>query len=397
LGAFISSLLAIVAGLFAIPVGIFLLEVIAAVLLAQRIFPPRSTIDLRRRVAVLVPAHNESKGLLPTLEDIKRQLRVNDRLLVVADNCTDDTAAVAAAAGAEVVVRADFEKIGKGYALDWGIRSLNADPPDNVIIIDADCRVEDNAIDLLSTASTLTGRPVQALYLMNAPGQSTINYQMAAFAWRVKNWVRPLGLSALGLPCQLMGTGMAFPWTIIESAKLESGQIVEDLNLGLDLAMAGSAPIFCPSAQVTSQFPISVEAADRQRQRWEHGHIDMILTRGARLIIAAITSRNLGLLALALDMAVPPLVLLGLLTMGMLLLATLAAWLIGSFGALIIGLGSFVALIIAVFLSWAKFARDILPPHAMWSVVPYALRKLDFYWRFLSGGRVSRWTRTDRK
>ena len=101
---------------------------------------------------------------------------------------------------------------------------------------------------------------------MTAPDQSTINYQMAEFAWRVKNWVRPLGLSALGLPCQLMGTGMAFPWAVIRSAKLASGQIVEDLNLGLDLAMAGSPPIFCPSAQVTSRFPISAAAAERQRQ-----------------------------------------------------------------------------------------------------------------------------------
>ena len=56
---------------------------------------------------VVVPAHNESLGLVPTLQDIKAQLGAGDRLIVVADNCTDDTAEVAVASGAEVIVRND--------------------------------------------------------------------------------------------------------------------------------------------------------------------------------------------------------------------------------------------------------------------------------------------------
>ena len=67
------------------------------------------------------------------------------------------------------------------------------------------------------------------------------------FAWRVKNWVRPLGLSSLGLPCQLMGTGMAFPWEVIADARLATGSLAEDLKLGLELAANGHPPVFCPS------------------------------------------------------------------------------------------------------------------------------------------------------
>jgi len=394
---FVSALLAIVAGLLAIPVGIFFLEVVAAVALTRKEFAPHADSDLRGRIAVLVPAHNESTGLLPTLTDIKAQLRVGDRLLIVADNCTDDTATVAATAGAEVIARSDLEKIGKGYALEWGLRHLSADPPDIVIVIDADCRLSDCAIDRLSTICAQTGRPVQALDLMIAPEQHRINYQIAEFAWRVKNWVRPLGLSALRLPCQLMGTGMAFPWAIIRSAKLASGQIVEDLNLGLDLALVGNPPMFCPSAQVTSTFPISAAAAESQRQRWEHGHVEMILARVPRLIISAIARRNLGLLAMALDLAIPPLVLLGLLTTSVLLLASLLAWLGGSCAALIISAASFAAFITAILASWLVFARDILRPHVLLLIAPYALQKLGIYRSFLLGGRVSQWIRTDRK
>ena len=90
---------------------------------------------------------------------------------------------------------------------------------------------------------------MQALNLQIAPRtNSPIDFRVAEFAFRVKNWVRPLGLRALNLPCQLMGTGMAFPWAVIRSANLASGLAVEDLKLGLDLARAGHPPLFCPSA-----------------------------------------------------------------------------------------------------------------------------------------------------
>ncbi len=129
-------------------------------------------------------------------------------------------------------------------------------------MVDADCRLAEGAIDRLAAACAMTGRPVQALYLMTVPYELKINQQVAGFAWRVKNWVRPLGLAALGLPCQLMGTGMAFPWHVIRATDLATGAIVEDLKLGLDLAAAGHPPLFCPSARVTRQFAISAQGAD---------------------------------------------------------------------------------------------------------------------------------------
>src|SRR4051794_30113861 len=62
--------------------------------------------------AVLIPAHNEEEGLAATLENVRGQLRPSDRLVVIADNCNDNTAAVARAGGAEVVVRQDGDRRG---------------------------------------------------------------------------------------------------------------------------------------------------------------------------------------------------------------------------------------------------------------------------------------------
>jgi cellulose synthase/poly-beta-1,6-N-acetylglucosamine synthase-like glycosyltransferase len=394
---FFSFVLAALAFLLAVLVFTFLIEVFAAFALPQRQRPSPPAKYTDRKVAVLVPAHNESAGLLPTLEDIKAQLRPADRLLVVADNCTDDTGAVAAAAGADVISRDDLERTGKGYALAWGLRHLEANPPDIVIVIDADCRLADTLIARLAAACAVTRRPVQALDLMIASEDSTINSRVAEFAWRVKNWVRPLGLKALGLPCQLMGTGMAFPWDVIRSTELASGLIVEDLKLGLDLAAAGNAPVFLPSACVTSEFPSSLEGTLSQRRRWEQGHLGMILTMVPRLIVVAIRQTNLDLLALALDVAVPPLSLLAMLVVVVFVVSALATLLGFASTAILVSTASLLAFLIAVLLSWLKFGRDVLPPSAILLIAPYIIGKLPLYGRILFRRSRSQWIRSDRK
>ena len=390
-----SYLLTFLSSLLAIPVGVLLVEIVAAIALPRR-EPDSLAEPIRPQVAVLVPAHNEGGGLLPTIEDVKAQLRPGDRLLVVADNCSDDTAAIATAAGAEVIVRNDDQRIGKGYALDWGLRHLSNDPPETVIIIDADCRLGLATIEHLTAACTSTRRPVQALNLMVAPDQSPIEYQVAEFAWRVKNWLRPQGLNALGLPCQLSGTGMAFPWDAIRSANVANASLVEDLMLGLDLAAARHPPLFCPSACVTSRFASSLNAAGIQRARWERGHINTILSMVPRLLGMALARGNWALLALTLDLAVPPLSLLGMIVAGMSILAGLSIFFGLSSMPLFVAISSLLVFSLAVLLAWLKCGRDILPARSLLSISPYMLAKLGLYWHVLSGNKKAQWIRTDR-
>ncbi|MGH8485060.1 MAG: glycosyltransferase, partial [Pseudomonas sp.] len=93
-------LLGAVAVLLLLPVLVLFAQVLLACMPA-RTQPPLH--GARGRVAVLVPAHNEASIIGATLASIGAQLHAGDRLLVVADNCSDDTAALAVAAGAEVV------------------------------------------------------------------------------------------------------------------------------------------------------------------------------------------------------------------------------------------------------------------------------------------------------
>jgi len=247
----------------------------------------------------------------------------------------------------------------------------------------------------LAVASATTQRPVQAIDLQKAQDDSPINFRVAEFAWRVKNWVRPLGLNALGLPCQLMGTGMAFPWPTIRAVSLASGEIVEDLKLGLDLASRGFPPEFCPSARVSSEFASSSQGAESQRQRWEGGHVKMIIHTVPRLLLQSLSRRDWKLLALTLDLAVPPLALLGILLLAMFAIAAAFVMIGVPTTALVVSMGTLAAFMLAVSIAWWTHGRDVLPPRAIWAVVTYALSKFALYRRILAA-RDTKWVRTDR-
>jgi cellulose synthase/poly-beta-1,6-N-acetylglucosamine synthase-like glycosyltransferase len=190
-----------------------------------------------------------------------------------------------------------------------------------------------------------------------------------------------------------MGTGMAFPWDVIRCADLASASVVEDLRLGLDLTSKGHPPVFCPSAGVISQFASSAKAARTQRERWEGGHISMILTTFPRLFRKAIAHRDWDLLALTLDLAVPPLSLLALVVTGV---AAISAVLSFSASALAASTASLLAFVSAACLAWKKCGCDLVPVSAVLSIPLYILGKLGLYRVKLFNKTVAQWIRTDR-
>jgi glycosyltransferase involved in cell wall biosynthesis len=396
LEAVLTVLLAAAAGLLAVPIFTLLLEVLSA--MRDHPYPSeRATKPTNSSItAVVIPAHNEGAGLIPTLSDLRPQLANNDRLIVVADNCTDDTAAIARSEGAEVIERTDLAHPGKAYALDEAIAYLDQTPPDMVLFVDADCRVQADMVPRLKECSANSDRPVQACFLMIAPKQCSIDHRLAEFFWRLRNLVRPLGLGHLGLPTQLMGTGMIFPWRLIRAAHLQHGNLVEDLQLGLDLAEAGHSTYFYPFVVGTSEFPHTKTGTESQRQRWIQGHLRMMVGDLPRRLARAVRTRNWNLLAMALDMAVPPFsMLLGIAVI--ILIATGAFFLlVGIATPLVIAAVNLSALICAVFLAWTKFGRELISIRDIGSILRSVLKRIGFYLRVYLGPRERSWVRTDR-
>ena len=349
----------------------------------------------RPRVAVLVPAHNESTLIVATLEGLRAQLQAGDRMLVVADNCSDDTAALARAAGAEVIERSNSQQRGKGYALDFGVRHLAADAPEVLIIVDADCQVGEGAIERLAVCCNQSGRPTQALYLMHAPQGSGLKVRIAEFAWSVKNLLRPTGWVRLGWPCQLMGSGMAFVWRDLALIDLASGHIVEDLKMGLDFCRNGKPPLFCPEAKVSSYFPRSEEGLSSQRTRWEHGHLGVILSDAPKLLVESLGRRNWKLLGMTLDLLVPPLALLTLVVVAAFILAWLLFGLSGLLAPAMITTVGVATLGASILLAWARCGREIISFAALLYAPFYAAKKIPLYLGFLLKRQVD-WIRSKR-
>ena len=389
----LENVLLILVLLTLVPVSVVFVQVFMALPTYRH---PTMPAGRRPSVAVVIPAHDEASGIAETLATIRKQLITGDRLIVVADNCTDDTAAVACAGGAEVIERKDEERRGKGYALDFAVRFLERKPPEVVIVIDADCLVSPAAIDRLSRFCAATARPSQALYLMHSPEGAGLDTRIAEFAWLVKNMVRPLGFQRLGLPCQLMGAGMAFPWAAIGTTTLASGHIVEDLLLGVDLARNDLPPRFCPEARVTSVFPASREGIRSQRTRWEHGHLGMVLNDAPGLFAGAIATGNWMLMALVVDLCVPPLALLTLVVLA------LSAGSAALFAATSIerpfwlAVAALALLGSSVFLSWYRYGREVISLRGFFHVPAYLLGKAALYARFLRR-RQTEWVRSSRE
>jgi hypothetical protein len=387
--------LLLLSALALVPAAVLLLQLLAAAWRGEAWAAAQPRPARAGSFAVLMPAHDEAGGIEPVIRAVRAQLLPDDRLLVVADNCSDATATVARAAGAEVIERKDSVRRGKGYALDHGVRWLEQAPPAAVVILDADCIAAPGALQRLAATSLATGRPVQGLYLMHLPPGVRLEMRIAAFAWIVKNKLRPLGAAVLGGPCQLMGTGMAFPWPMLRDAPLASGHLVEDMQLGLDLARAGTLPLFCPAAGVSSVFPLDRAAARTQRTRWEHGHLSMLVGVGPRLLALGLARGRPGLMAMALDLMVPPLAALVLLLGGLALVD--AAWWVwaGDPAPFIV---AFVALLLvgaAVLVAWWRDGRSLLGARELFGLPLYIAAKLPMYLRLL-GKRQVEWVRTKR-
>jgi len=381
-----------VGALLMVPCVVLLAECAAGALPARG---TRARAGRRPRIAVVIPAHDEEVLLASTIGEVKPQLRENDRVLVVADNCSDGTADVARRAGADVVERFDSERRGKGYALARAVDALRADPPEIVVILDADMKIGEGSLDALGDLVAATGRPAQSLDLLDPPADPTDKDVISALAFTLHSH-RPRGLARLGMPCHLMGTGVALPWSSVRDARLATGNLVEDLQLGIDLAIRGQTATFCSGAKVTGRLPKASAAALAQRTRWEHGHLQTMATQAPRLLAESLRQRRLDLLALALDLLVPPLSLLVLLLFSTGLVAVAVGGLTGTWGPSILPACSLLIVVAAVLVGWWTSARKTVPFRALVGIPVYLVWKLPLYLRFIFR-RQKRWDRSSRE
>ena len=263
----------------------------------------------RLRFDVIVPAHDEAA----VIEAAVASLRKIDwpaesfRILVVADNCSDATAALARAAGADVIERFDATLRGKGYALALGFQHSQARKwADAVVVVDADTQVSANLLEAFAARIESGAKAVQAHYGVSNPHASwrtrLMTIAMASF-----HRVRSRARERLQLSCGLRGNGWCVTQRLLRQVPYRAYSLAEDIEYGIDLGLAGYRVHYADEAQVSGMMVSGEEASRTQRQRWEDGRMQLIRSRALPLLKAATGPDGGVCLDLALDLLVLPL------------------------------------------------------------------------------------------
>lgn len=390
----VNVLVWLAAVLISIPMLLVILEAIMAVGFRKQ-KPMAAPAKEFPRTVVLIPAHNEADVISRCLASLSVDLPPNCRLVCVAHNCKDATAEIARNLGAEVVEVQDAGQGGKPDALKAGLQWLDASPPDVVVIVDADCVVSRGAVRMLATRAWELNRPVMGAYFFAPADAEKGMATLSSLAVLLKNFVRPLGLHSLGLPCLLNGSGSAYPFQVIRNAPQGKGAIAEDYQLAIDLLERGYPTTFVPEARVDGLLPKRDDTALRQRRRWEHGHMFLAFRTAPRLMFEGLMRLDRNRIGLGLEVAVPPLAFLGMMwviAMGL----SLALYAFYGHGAPLGFLtGTAVMFAVAVLMSWMRFAGVKSTLAALASVPGYLMWKLPMYREFFTR-RETRWMKTAR-
>src|SRR5229473_1058137 len=386
------------AGFLAVLPAFYLLSLAVA---ASALRPRRMPRANPSCLAVLVPAHNEAELIGRCVRSLLGQTypRLSYRVIVIADNCSDQTAEEARAAGAEVMVRDEPTARGKGQALRWAMDRILArpTPPDALVVVDADSVAHPDLLWELEVERAAGAEVVQADYMVTEEDRSPQS-QLVGLAFLLFHRVRLGGRKALGLPANLAGNGMLFNRGVIERQPWSAFTGAEDLEYSIHLRLAGIRPIFAPAARIYAPVPGQTAAASSQRLRWESGRFLMVRRWLPRLVAEAWRRRDWGLLDAAVDLAVPP---LGLVFVGV------VSGLAVTTALVVAGLVAIPAVLVWVFAAAALLGFIVVGLRAagapsssyllLLRMAPvYLLRKVSIYMKILRGEGLGTWVRTQR-
>jgi 1,2-diacylglycerol 3-beta-glucosyltransferase len=393
----------LVANLVILPYFLFLLVIAVAAMLARR--SKIVTDEVRSRFAIVIPAHDEEWGIGHTVKSCRGSAYPESlfRVVVVADNCSDRTATVAAEAGARVVERFDSGKKSKGYAIEFLIERLiesgEFDALDALVVIDADTTIDPDLLRYFD-ADIRAGRDwVQCCYMVANPDQSW-RTRLMAYAFSLINGVMLLGQGALGTSGGLRGNGMCFSTRGLRRRPFASYGLVEDIEYSWHLRIVGETIAFQPSVCVHGAMLGSAgSAASNQRRRWEFGRREI----RRKYLGPLLRSKQIGWwekLIAFLELSIPTMAALIPISIGLTALDLLAFWMAPSeYGPM---------------LRWTLLSSGLVMTASvgLYAISPFVAMRLP--WRYAStlvrfpvfivwklfvslGGRPKEWIRTARE
>lgn len=244
----------------------------------------------KRRYDFLIVARNEDKVIGDLIDSIHQQSYPKEliRIFVLADNCTDQTAANAKAHGAITFINQVPNHVGKGIALKSLIAHRNnypGTPSDAVFFFDADNIVDSEFTSRMNDAyqgddTILIGYRGSKNFASNATsmGSSIIFFREGHFLHHARN--------RLGFSTHINGTGFMLSNAIISLEPWEAFSLIEDVEFTILQLIKERQVIFVRQAKYYDEQPISGEVSFKQRLRWIKGGIQIFFLHAGKLLVS---------------------------------------------------------------------------------------------------------------
>lgn len=251
------------------------------------------------QVLVLVPAHNEADRIQLTLEALWAQTRRPDRVVVVADNCTDETVRLARTAGAEVLeTQGNTSK--KAGALNQALGTLlpALSLSDRVLIVDADSQLSARFLEIAS--ATLAADPgigaVGGIFLGEEGGGMIGALQRNEYA-RYQRQIARRHDDAL----VLTGTATLHRVDVLRHLDVIRGEVydrtalTEDNEITLAIKTLGLRCVSPADCLVETEVMPSWRDLWNQRLRWQRGALENLQTYRLTKVTAPYVVQQVGM------------------------------------------------------------------------------------------------------
>ncbi len=229
------------------------------------------------RLLLLVPAHNEAGLIRRCVESLGAQRHPPGAvsIVVLADNCADETAELAETAGATVLRRVDPRRRGKGYAIGWALERIDWASYDAVVILDADTTIDADYYDSLVEAMPLRSKAVQCYDGLSNEGENWLTLLAGMITRNRYDLALPLKQAA-GLRVPLTGDGTLLGSEILQRHGWRSDSLTEGWDLYARLTLADERIELAQAARIYAQEARSLEQAGSQRARWTSGRASVL-------------------------------------------------------------------------------------------------------------------------
>jgi len=284
--------------------------------LAEKVFnkPGKNHLP-EKKFAIFVPAHNEGVVIENIIRNLHKMNYPKDLydVFVIADNCVDNTAEVARAAGATVLERFTNKDKGKGYALKWAFEQTlykEDNTHDVAVIFDADNLVNKSFLKEMNNKLCDGHKVIQGYIDSKNPNDSWITASYSMAFWST-NRLFQNARAYLGLSCEIGGTGFCMDVEVLKQIGWDATSLVEDLEFTMKLNMAGYRVAWANDAVIYDEKPLTLAASWKQRRRWMQGFADVCSRYFFKLLKMGIMKRDVALIDCAIYTLQPFVLVLG--------------------------------------------------------------------------------------